>query len=160
MNVFFLFFLFTLLFYFFQAKQWVETLSHLKSRTLCKRKWVFGTNSNFLIPISLQPDGVGLRYFKLTLFDLTELVVFNHKAIYFYVLRLKDIWPNFSVGIEIFCTLLSEKKLWRLALEIIFDFDFSEKMIFFKEYLPNLLLRSEKRLIIRYRWESGMLLFN
>ena len=33
--------------------------------------WVFATNSNFLIPISLQPDGVGLWYFKLTLFYLT-----------------------------------------------------------------------------------------
>ena len=34
---------------------------------------VFATNSNFVIPISLQPDGVNLKYFKLTLFDLTEV---------------------------------------------------------------------------------------
>ena len=42
-----------------------------------KRNWVFATNSNFLIPISLQPDGVGLWYFKLTLFDLKEIIVWN-----------------------------------------------------------------------------------
>ena len=30
------------------------------------------SNSNFLIPISLQPDVSNLLYFKLRLFDLTE----------------------------------------------------------------------------------------
>ena len=30
-----------------------------------QRKWVFATNSNFLIPLSLQPNVVELRYFKL-----------------------------------------------------------------------------------------------
>ena len=30
-----------------------------------KRKWVFATNSDFLIAISLQPNFVNLRYFKL-----------------------------------------------------------------------------------------------
>ena len=29
-----------------------------------KRNWVFATNSNSIIPISLQPDGVDLTYFK------------------------------------------------------------------------------------------------
>ena len=31
----------------------------------------FATNPNFLIPISLQPDGVNPYYFKIRLFDLT-----------------------------------------------------------------------------------------
>ena len=31
----------------------------------------FATNPNFLIPISLQPDGVTPYYFKIRLFDLT-----------------------------------------------------------------------------------------
>ena len=31
--------------------------------------------SNFLIPISSQPDTVNLLYFKLKLFDLTEFIV-------------------------------------------------------------------------------------
>ena len=32
------------------------------------------TNSNFLIPISLQPDGVNLRYYKLGLFDTAQFI--------------------------------------------------------------------------------------
>ena len=43
------------------------------------------TNSKFLIPISLQPAGVNFRYFKLRLFDLTELIVRN-----ILVLRQRD----------------------------------------------------------------------
>ena len=39
-----------------------------------QRNWVFATNSNFLIFISLQPDILNLWYFKLILFDLTELI--------------------------------------------------------------------------------------
>jgi len=31
----------------------------------------------FIIPISLQPEGVNLLYFKLSLFDLTEFIVWN-----------------------------------------------------------------------------------
>jgi len=38
---------------------------------------VFGTNSNILIPISLQPNGIKLWYFKLRLFSLTEFIVWN-----------------------------------------------------------------------------------
>ena len=43
------------------------------------RNWVFATNSDFLIPISLKPNVVNLWYFKLILFDLTELIVWNIK---------------------------------------------------------------------------------
>ena len=39
------------------------------------RNLVFATKSNLLIPISLQPDWVNLRYFKLRLFNPTELLV-------------------------------------------------------------------------------------
>ena len=35
-----------------------------------KKEIVLATNSDFLIPISLQPDGVNLWYFKFTLFGL------------------------------------------------------------------------------------------
>ena len=38
-----------------------------------QRNWVCVTNSFFLIPISLEPKDVNLRYFKLILFDLTEV---------------------------------------------------------------------------------------
>ena len=35
-----------------------------------ERNWVLATDSDFQIAISLQPDGVNLWYFKLSLFDL------------------------------------------------------------------------------------------
>jgi hypothetical protein len=35
-----------------------------------QRNWVFVTNSNLLIPISLQPEGANYWYFKLRLFYL------------------------------------------------------------------------------------------
>ena len=42
-----------------------------------QRNWVFATNSNFLIPKSVQPNSVNLRYFKLRFFDPTEFIVWN-----------------------------------------------------------------------------------
>ena len=42
-----------------------------------ERNWVFATNSEFIIPISLEPNVVNLWYFKLILFDLTEFIVRN-----------------------------------------------------------------------------------
>ena len=47
---------------------------------ICQRKWVFVTNSNALIPISLQSDDVNLWYFKLRLFGLTEFIFWNIKG--------------------------------------------------------------------------------
>ena len=40
-----------------------------------ERNWVIATNSNFLIPISLQLDGVTLWYFIFRLFDLTDVII-------------------------------------------------------------------------------------
>jgi len=37
-----------------------------------KKELSSATNSNFPIPIFLQPEGVSLRYYKLRLFYLTE----------------------------------------------------------------------------------------
>ena len=39
------------------------------------KNWDFATNSNFLIHISVQPDGVGYWFFKVRLFDLTEFII-------------------------------------------------------------------------------------
>ena len=52
-----------------------------KFRKSQKRNWVFGTNANFLISISLQSDGVHIWYFKLRLFNITASVVWNNKSI-------------------------------------------------------------------------------
>ena len=52
--------------------------SHLTSQTLVRNKQVkeaFVTNSNYLIPISLQPDVVEIWHFKSRLFELTECIV-------------------------------------------------------------------------------------
>jgi len=37
-----------------------------------QRNWVFATSSNFIISISLQPNGAHLWYLKLRLFGLTS----------------------------------------------------------------------------------------
>ena len=42
-----------------------------------ERNWGFATNSIFIIPLSLQPGGVNLLYFKLRLFDPTDLIIWN-----------------------------------------------------------------------------------
>jgi len=41
----------------------------------------FCHNSNFEIPKYLQPDGAYIYYFKLRLFNLPEVIVFNVKSI-------------------------------------------------------------------------------
>ena len=46
-----------------------------------QRNWVFATYSYFLTPISLQPDGVHLWYFKLRLFVLTKFMFWNIKRL-------------------------------------------------------------------------------
>ena len=49
-----------------------------------KRNWVFATNSNFLTPLSFQPDGVNLWYFKLNLFNLTEFISLKYPRLQRY----------------------------------------------------------------------------
>ena len=50
--------------------------------------WVLVTNSNFVIHISLQPDGVNLWYFKLRLLDQKELTVWNIKSLQHRVAKI------------------------------------------------------------------------
>ena len=49
----------------------------LSSLKIQQRYWVFATNSNFLVLISLPSNGLDLWYFKLRLLDQTELIVWN-----------------------------------------------------------------------------------
>ena len=78
-------FCFAYCFYCYNNSQWsLRDFAHKNKRNIAKRldfelqkviktsknsiyfrNWVFATNSNFLIPKSLQPDGVILWYFKL-----------------------------------------------------------------------------------------------
>ena len=59
-----------------------------------KRNWVFATNSNFPIVITLQPNVVDLRYFKLWILLDQIIQVWNIKGLQYLVagiLRL-EIW--------------------------------------------------------------------
>ena len=53
-----------------------------------ERNRVFATNSNFKIPISLLPDNVNPWYFKLRLFDLTELKFLSTKGLQWRVAKI------------------------------------------------------------------------
>ena len=46
------------------------------------------TNSDFLIPVSQQPDGVNLQYFKLSLCDLKEFIVWNIKDLPHWIAKI------------------------------------------------------------------------
>ena len=57
---------------------------------------------NFLTPLSFQPDGVNLWYFKLKLFDLTKLSVWNTKGLHHQVEKIKgleisSLWLKFTL---------------------------------------------------------------
>ena len=54
-----------------------NTIFPLLNICYLQKNWVFATNSNELIPISLQHDGVNLWYLKLRFFDQTKFVVWN-----------------------------------------------------------------------------------
>ena len=56
-------------------------------QTFLERNWVFVTNSNFTIPKSQQPDDAYLSYFKLTLFDPPEFIVWNIYGLRHLVLK-------------------------------------------------------------------------
>ena len=61
-------------------KKWIWRKLNVKYKNLIffrLRNWVYATNSNFLINISSQPEGVNLSYFKLWLINLTEIMIWN-----------------------------------------------------------------------------------
>ena len=75
--------------------------------TSSTHKGVLDTNFNFIIHISLQIDEVDLWYFKLRLFDLTELIVWNIKGLQDTTFGYKDykdlktwVWSKNSVLLQ------------------------------------------------------------
>ena len=57
----------------FDRRWWFQAaISQLKKIWI--KNWVYTTNTNFIIPISLQPDEVHLWYFQLSWFDQTKLM--------------------------------------------------------------------------------------
>ena len=59
-------------------------LLHFKS----ERNWVFATNSDFIITISLEPNVVDLRYFKLWILLTTLIWVWNITSLHHRVLKI------------------------------------------------------------------------
>ena len=59
----------------------VKTMFHSLSEKLdqMERNWVFAVNSNFLFPISLQPDSVNL-WFILTEFKVRNIKFLHHRV--------------------------------------------------------------------------------
>ena len=52
----------------FRLRRQILFCNHAKELSLCP------TNLNFLIHVTLQPDGVNTWYFKLRFLDLTEII--------------------------------------------------------------------------------------
>ena len=77
-----------LLILYFLEKNWIAKMTKLSWKYFEQRNWVFATNSNMLIPMSLQPDGVCLWYFKLRILDLTVFIVWNIKDLRRYVAKI------------------------------------------------------------------------
>ena len=73
LRIFFSFYSVTILFYIKIPSVWIAIK--------CQRNWLFATNSDFLIPISFEPNAVNLWYFKLIFFDLTKVIVWNFKGL-------------------------------------------------------------------------------
>ena len=55
-----------------------------------QKSWVLATNSDFLIPISFEPYFVNLWYFKLVLFNLTEVIVWNVKCLQYWTAKIRN----------------------------------------------------------------------
>ena len=68
-----------------QNKKFYKTLNELL------RNWSFVTILNFLSPISLQLKGVNLWFFKLRLFNLTEIIVWNIKGLQHQVAKINGL---------------------------------------------------------------------
>jgi len=77
-----------------------------------QRIWVFATNANFIIPKSQQPDDAYLSYFKLTLFDPPEFIVWNIYGLRHLVLKKlgfknPSLWQRLNSFLQ-----LKRKEFW------------------------------------------------
>ena len=87
------------------------------SFTFVQRNWFLPQINFFLIPISLQPNSLNLRYFKLKVFYLTEFIFKSKKVYDIWLLRYMDGKPEFvsktQFPLLIFKNNLNRnKKLW------------------------------------------------
>ena len=66
----------------------LKTNYFLPTENFVQRSWVFATNSDFLITISLEPNDVDLRYFKLWILLDQIIWVWNIKGLQHRVLKI------------------------------------------------------------------------
>ena len=71
-----------------------------------KRNWVFATNLIFMKPISQQPDHAYLSYFKLTLFDPPEFIVWNIYGLRYLVFKNPSLWQRLNSFEILFFTIM------------------------------------------------------
>ena len=105
----------------FVAKTQFLCFSH-KGATRSQRNWVFATNSDFLFIISLEPNVVDLRYFKLWILLDRIIWAWNIKGLQHQVLkilrfkylilfqRLNSFEPIISIKLDLFFLAVSTKK--------------------------------------------------
>ena len=73
-----------------KIEEWKLKISIYPVFTLL-RNYVFATNSNYLIPISLKPDAVNFWYYKLKVFDLVDIGL-HEKTQFLFILTILELW--------------------------------------------------------------------
>ena len=73
----------------YEDRQFIQLQFHFCSFSILhERNWVFATNSGFLTPISLRPDVVDLRYFKLWILFYQIVEVWNIKGLHYRIAKI------------------------------------------------------------------------
>ena len=99
----------------------VTVLSHRDPKNLHQRNWVFATNSDFLITISLEPNVADLRYFKLWILLDQIIWVWNIKGLQHWVLKiLRFKYLILFQRLNSFQGCIDFKKSQRLGLAFVF----------------------------------------
>ena len=93
----------------------VSAKNYVKSSV--ERNWVFETNSDFLITISLEPDVADLRYFKLLILLDQIIWVWNIKGLQHRVLKILRfkyliLFQRLNSFIEVFSATLCVLLTW------------------------------------------------
>ena len=94
----------------------------------------------FEIPISLQPDNVNLRYFKLRLFDITACIVWNIKGLWHFVAKIsklenRSLWQRLNSFVKNYFT----KNVASIRIQKVATYNSDRKKIYL---IPSWTLRS------------------
>ena len=98
---------------------------YMTANSFWQRNWVFGTNSDLIIPISLQPNVVDLRSFKLWILLHQIILVWNIKSLKH---QFSKIWGSENLSLwqrlnSLFHVLLFYSGLlWAKFIKIIYGY--------------------------------------